>query len=93
MFIYHAKEVKLISALWFDDVYFEQEPGPNFTSRGLSDLGEGLKNGQPLGRRRRRGLEARLPNLHPEQVGRCESGRNVQTTRFPSENASANLQP
>lgn len=46
--IYHAREVKgygvtqrkLISVLWFDNVYFEQEPGPNFTAQRLSDFPE-----------------------------------------------------
>lgn len=83
MFIYHAKEVKLISVLWFDNVYFEQEPGPNFASQGLSDFREGLKNVQPLGRWRRLGLEARLPNPRPEQVGRCEKWEECSDHTVP----------
>lgn len=39
---------KLISVPWFDNVCFEQEPGPNFESQGLSDFREGLKNVQPV---------------------------------------------
>ena len=78
--IYHAREVKgygvtqrkLISVLWFDNVYFEQEPGPNFTAQRLSDFQRKAEKCALTGVVK----EARTGNWvtksHMEHVGRCE---------------------
>lgn len=100
--MYHAKEIKghwaiqrkLISVLWFDNVHSEQEWGLISHLRGIQILREEAEKCVLTGvveeaKGWKPGYKIPLWSLWAD----VKSGRNVQITSFPSENANANLQP